>query len=101
MHEIWYKTESSEYREGFFLNEYHKGNDNECFYLSSGREGNEGTNYKEWAFPQDKDRKPREKAIPVSVKLGTRNEAIEVLKKVLRELVADSQGGVEDDVPDF
>jgi len=81
MHEVWYKIESSEYKEGFFLQEY-----KENFFLVAGGEGREGTNYKKWAFPQTKDREPNKKAIPVSVKLGTRREAIESLKKVLNEL---------------
>jgi len=85
MHEIFYKVESSDYNEGFFLQEY-----KENFFLVAGGEGREGTNYKKWAFPQTKDREPNKKAIPVSVKLGTRREAVEVLKKVLGELSADS-----------
>ena len=85
MHEIFYKVESSEYNEGFFLQEY-----KECFFLVAGGEGREGTNYKKWAFPQTKDQEPNKKAIPVSVKLGTRREAIEVLKEVLGELSADA-----------
>lgn len=80
-YEVFYKIESSEYREGFFLNEY-----KENFYLVAGNEGHEGTNYKKWAFPQTKDREPGKKAIPVSVKLGNRFEAVEVLQKILKEL---------------
>ncbi len=77
----WYKVPSSEYREGFFVEEY-----KENFSIVAGTEGNEGTNFKRWVFPQDKDRQPREKAIPMGVKLGTRREAIEVLRKVVAEL---------------
>lgn len=81
--EIFYKVESSEYKEGFFLQEY-----KDSFFLIAGNEGREGTNYKKWAFPQTKDREPNKKAIPVSVKLGQRHEAIETLEKVLKELRA-------------
>ena len=81
MHEVWYKIESSEYSEGFFLQEY-----KENFFLVAGGEGREGTNYKKWVFAQTKDKQPAIKAIPMSVKLGTRREAIEILKKVLGEL---------------
>jgi len=81
--EIFYKVESSKYNEGFFLQEYE-----DIFFLVAGTEGREGTNYKKWAFPQTKDREPNKKAIPVSVKLGNRGEAIETLEKVLKELRA-------------
>ena len=81
MHEVWYKIESSQYGEGFFLQEY-----KESFFLVAGGEGREGTNYKKWAFPQTKDREPNKTAIPVSVKLGNKREAVAVLQKVLKEL---------------
>jgi len=83
-YEVFYKIESSQYNEGFFLQEY-----KENFFLVAGGESREGTNYKKWAYPQTKDRKPNGTAIPVSVKLGRRPEAIEKLQSVLKELRAE------------
>ena len=79
--EIVFKIESSEYNEIVFLQEY---KDN--FYIVAGGESREGTNYKKWAYPQTKDREPGNKAIPVSVKIGRRHEAVKILEDALNEL---------------
>ena len=79
--EIFYKIPDSKYFEGVFLEEY-KGQ----IQLIAGRVGKEGTNYRKWSFPQGQDRKPGDKAIPVSVNLGARHNAIEILEKILAEL---------------
>lgn len=81
MNEIFYKVPESKYSDGVFLEEY-KG----VFKLIAGNTGRDGTNYKKWAFPQNKDRKPTEKATPVSVNLGPRYTAIGILKKMIAEL---------------
>ena len=47
------------------------------------------------AFPQNKDREPIDKAIPMGVKLGDQREAIAILKHFLEQLNAP----VEDDAP--
>ena len=69
----------SEYGEVVIINEY-----NGVYSLCSGREGKEGKVYKNWAFPQDKDKKPREKAIPVKVTLGDQNTARDVVLKIAK-----------------
>jgi len=79
--EIFYKIPDSKYFEGVFLEEF-RGN----IQLAAGKAGKEGTNYKRWAFPQGADRKPGDKAVPVSVNLGARHNAIEILEKILVEL---------------
>jgi len=79
--EIFYKIPGSKYFEGVFLEEF-RGN----IQLAAGKAGKEGTNYKKWAFVQGADRKPGDKAIPVSVNLGARHSAIDILEKVLAEL---------------
>lgn len=81
MLEIFYRILDSKYFEGVFLEEF-RG----CIQLAAGKASKEGTNYKKWAFPQGADRKPGEKAIPVSVNLGPRHTAIEILEKMLAEL---------------
>ena len=45
----------------------------------------DGTVFKKWGFPQDKDKKPREKAIPWKITLGNRNDAIEIIKSIALE----------------
>ena len=81
MNEIFYELPESEYGDGVFLEEYKNQ-----IQLIAGNTGRDGTNYKKWAFPQNKDRKPTEKAIPVSVNLGSRYMAIDILKKMVAEL---------------
>ena len=81
MNEIFYELPESKYGDGVFLEEY-KG----VYQLIAGNTSRDGTNYKKWAFPQNKDRKPTEKAIPISVNLGPRHTAIDILKKMVAEL---------------
>jgi hypothetical protein len=77
----FYKIPESKYNDGIFLEEF-KGN----VQLIAGQAGKEGIYYKRWSFPQAKDRKPGDKAIPVSVNLGPRHTAIEIIEKILAEL---------------
>lgn len=91
--------EDSKYREAVILNEY-----NGSYSLVSGQIGKDGKTYSRWAFPQNKDRKPNEKAIPVSVNLGDRYVAIDILKKMVAELEGShagesEQGEKSDDIP--
>jgi len=81
MFELFFKRESSEYNEGVIFQEF---KDN--FYLVAGGEGN--TVWKKFCFPQKKDGQPTDKAIPMSVNLGDRYEAVEMLKKFLKALNA-------------
>lgn len=86
MVEIFYAIPDSKYNEGIFLEEY-----NGQIQLIAGRAGKEGKNYKKWALPQiydpaTKQSKSGTKALPVSVNLGFRDEAIFTLEKILKEL---------------
>ena len=66
-----------QYHSGFAL-DFYKG-----ISLVSARAGKDGNIWAEWAFPQDRDKKPKEKAVPVKVFLGDdEEEAIENLRKV-------------------
>lgn len=77
-----YIETNHKYKEGIKLDNY-KG----VWSLVCCREGNEGQLYPQWAFPQDKDRKPRPKAIPIKVVLGSsKADAIINLKKLLFQL---------------
>ena len=82
---------NEKYRRGFKLDAY-----GDIYSLVAAREytdkSGETKEAMEWAFPQDKDRNPREKAIPVKIELGTRDEAIANLRRVLAELVAEPDG---------
>lgn len=79
--EVFFKNESSDYGDGFVLNKY-----GDRYSLVSAREAKSGTVYKDWCFPQDKDKKPREKSVPMGVRLGTYTETVEALNRVLQVL---------------
>jgi len=64
---------------------------NEQYSIIAARKGKDGAIWKEWVFPQDGDRKPRDKAIPLKVFLGGHAQAIKVLEYMLAELRNDSQ----------
>jgi len=81
MFELFFKREGSEYNEGVIFQEFQ---DN--FYLVAGGKGN--VVWKRFCFPQKKDGSPTDKAIPMSVNLGNRHEAVEMLKKFLKALAA-------------
>jgi hypothetical protein len=86
MMEIYYAIPSSKYKEGVFLTEYKNQ-----MQLIAAKKGNDGNNYKSYAFPQvwnkeKKEAEPGEKAIPVCVNFGDRSTAISILEKILAEL---------------
>ena len=82
MEDITIKIKSSQYNDCLQLNEY-----GGKISLCAAREGKDGTVWKDWAFPQDKDRKPRAKAIPVKVLLGnSEDEARATLQALLAGL---------------
>lgn len=89
---MFYKT-NSEYGKGIELNEY-KGR----FFIHASKEGSDGKVYSDWAFPQDRDRKPKDKAIPVKVELGDRPTAIKALRYLLSELGDEAGEPVDDDI---
>ena len=77
----FFKIASSQYNEGVFFTEY-----NGKYQLLTGQTGKDDENYKKWVFPQGKDRLPGEKAIPMGVTIGGKDEAISILKAMLSEL---------------
>jgi hypothetical protein len=80
--EIFFRLEGGEYGDGVVLNKY-----GDRYSLVAARESQKGgTVWKEWAFPQDKEKKPRAKAIPLGVRLGDRNQAIGILRAALAAL---------------
>lgn len=107
--ELWFPTEGSKYGDGVVLNKY-----GDRYSILAARESKEGgTIFKEWCFPQDKDKQPREKSIPLGVRLGNHSQTVLTLKKMLAALetpqpantaasVAKTMGGKpvsNDDIP--
>jgi len=93
--EIFIRNEGSEYGDGFVLNKY-----GDRYSLIAAREGKgDGTLWKEWAFPQGKDKQPREKAIPLGVRLGNRVQAIAALRKAIAALEGAPAVGNADPAP--
>lgn len=79
--------------EVLILNEY-----NHEFAIISGYEGRDGKNYFNMVFPRDnKTKQPREKFIPQKVRLGSRSQAIGILRAMLAAL--DKPTGTNDDIP--
>jgi len=79
MFEFFFKRESSEFNEGIIFQEYR-----DKFYLIAG--GKSHAVWKRYCFPQKKDKQPTDKPIPMSVNLGDRYEAVEMLKSFLKAL---------------
>jgi len=77
--EFFFKRPNGQFGEGVIFQEY-----KDKFYLIAGGKGN--TVWKRFCFPQKKDKQPTEVAIPMSVNLGDRYEAIEMLKSFLKAL---------------
>ena len=70
------------YNEGVVLNEY-----NGSYGISFANEGNNGTVYIKWGYPQRiGSREPIEKSLPWEVKLGSQGEAIKILRNILADL---------------
>lgn len=92
---------NSQYKQGFEVSEY-----NGKFSLCSSNEGKDGKIWFKWVFPQNKDKEPIDKAIPMKVELGSRENAIARLKKAIEfvetyeDLVGgDGDDGHDDDIP--
>lgn len=75
------ENNDSEYGEGVLLDEYH-GN----WSLVSARKGGDGEIYMQWCYPQDKDRKPRNKSIPWKINFGSKPNAEAILRYLLKTL---------------
>ena len=91
--ETFYKYPSSPYNDGILLNEYR----NEFSLVAAKRK--DGKTYMEWVFPQKRDgsKEPIDKSVPWKIKLGSKAEAIAVLKFFLEKL----EGGTPppDEIP--
>ena len=91
--ETFYKYPSSPYDDGILLNEYR----NEFSLVAANRK--DGKTYMEWVFPQKRDgsKEPINKSVPWKIKLGSKAEAIAVLKFFLDKL----EGGTSpsDEIP--
>jgi hypothetical protein len=77
--ELFFKRASSNFGDGIIFQEY-----NDKFFLIAGGKGHQV--WKRYCFPQKKDKQPTDKPIPMSVNLGDRYEAIDLLEKFLKAL---------------
>ena len=93
--EIFLRADGSEYGDGVILDKY-----GDRYSLIAAQESKSavGTVYKRWAFPQGRDKKPLEKAVPMGVRLGNRTQAIQILKQALAAL-SDRSGEVPHNDP--
>ena len=79
MDEIKIEIKGSKYGEGVIFQRY-----NGTFSLLSASCSQDGTMYPKWVFPQDKERQPMPKAIPMKVSFGADPaEVAEILKAML------------------
>jgi len=62
--------------------------------------GKDGKVYVKYGFPQVKDRKPAEKAMPWKVVLGSKSQAIEMLETFVSMLKGDTAGEQSGQIPD-
>ena len=81
--ELFIKVDGSQYGDGVLLDKY-----GDRYSLIAAQESKSavGTVYKRWVFPQTKDKKPMDKAVPMGVRLGNREQAIQILKQALAAL---------------
>lgn len=76
--DFFFPLPNDEYNKGVTLQEYAGS-----WFLVSSREGRDGKTYHDWCFPQDKDKKPREKALPWKIKIGSsREEAAKTIASI-------------------
>ncbi len=105
MSDFMFIETNPKYHSGMQLDEY-----NGTISITSCREGKDGNVYFDWAFPQGRDRVPKEKAIPVKVNIGnSRQEAIDNLLRLVEDLNAGAiqkgqqpsatQQEIEEDIP--
>ena len=91
--EIFLEDPDSKWNEGIMLEEY-----NGVFSLVSANksQNSEGTVYKKWGFPQNKDRAPTDKAIPWKVRMGSKRQAVKTLQYFLEQLTNGEPEDTED-----
>lgn len=84
------KDEDSQYSEGVLLDEYHGK-----YSLVSARQGNDGTVYMQWAYPQKRDgsKTPIDKAVPWKVTFGNKGQAVNALRHFLGLLEGSAKTG--------
>ena len=87
--EIFLQDKNSKYGDGILLEEY-----NESFSLYAAQKSNDGPIYKRWCKMKTGKDSYMDKDIPVQLRLGNQNEAIEKLKFFLEQLnaPADDEG---------
>jgi hypothetical protein len=88
-----YQTNNA-YGDGILLDEFR----NEFSLVAAKRK--DGKTYMEWVFPQKRDgsKQPIDKSLPWKIKLGPKDEAINVLRFFLAKL--EGSTAYTDDVPD-
>jgi hypothetical protein len=85
--EVSIPIEGSKYNERIIINKY-----GDQYSLVLGREGKaNGTVYMQWCHPSDKDKKPREKAVPWKIPLGDYGQARTMLSNLLSVFAAPAQ----------
>lgn len=93
-----YVEVNEQYHSGAALNEYQ-----DIISVCSAQIGKDGNYYMRWAFPQVADRKPSEKALPVSIRLGDKDQAIKILRGWIADLSIEKEEPIKpsvgDDVP--
>ena len=86
--DIFYEYGDSQFGDGVVLNEYR----NEFSLVAAKQK--DGKTFMEWMFPQKKDgsKQPIDKSLPWKIKLGSREEAIRLLRFFLEKLEEDHPG---------
>jgi hypothetical protein len=93
--EISFKLEGNEYGDCVILQKY---GDN--YSIISGYTNKEtNTPGMRWGFPQDKDRKPREKSIPWKINLGNLKSARSIFEQALEALPGSPSKPKKDEPP--
>ena len=92
--EVFYDLQT-DYGDGLVLNKY-----GDRYSIIAARKSSkaEGTVWKDWAFPCGKDKKPKDKAIPLGVRLGDRAEAKRFANWLVQQLSTPGNKP-KDDVP--
>lgn len=78
--EISVPVPNSQYGDVVIINKY----GDQYSIVSGGSSKKGGTNYMKWCFPQGADKQPREKAVPWGIRIGNKNEAIEVVTGIAK-----------------
>jgi hypothetical protein len=91
---VFVELEGSKWNDGVALDEY-----NGIFsVVAAQRSRTNGKIYKRYAFPQNKDKKAVDTAVPMGVRLGNRTQAIQILKQALAAL-SDRSGQLPNNDP--